>query len=274
MYFTIKAIFRTLLLPPASPLILGLIGLLLLRRHRRWGMSLLIVSELAIFLFSTPFLAAGLTRLAEHYPALDLSQPTHAQAVVIIGGGGLRTYAPEYGGPAPDYLLLHRVSYGAFVAKRTGLPLLVSGAPGEVLAMRTSLERDFGLTVRWVEGESRDTFENARFTAHILLPEGITRIVLVTMGTQMYRATQEFRGAGFDVVPAPTGVQTAKDEDLGRFVPSAGALLLSSLAVYELLGEQARRLQAALGVRERFDTKAASPSVRSPDAARLPAAGH
>jgi hypothetical protein len=33
----------------------------------------------------------------------------------------------------------------------------------------------------------------------------------------------------------------------------------SSAAVYELIGEPARRVQAALGVRERFDKKAAGP---------------
>jgi uncharacterized SAM-binding protein YcdF (DUF218 family) len=257
MYFTIKTILRSLLLPPASPLILGLIGLLLLRRYRRWGIALVIFSEVSIFLFSTPFLADALTHLTEHYPALDISQPTNAQAVVIIGGGGQRKLAPEYGGPAPDYILLDRLSYGAFVARHTGLPVLVSGAADETLAMRTSLERDFGIKVRWVEGESRDTFQNARLTAHILQPEGITRILLVTMSSHMYRATEEFRGAGFEVTPAPSEVWSYRDLGMWRFIPNAASLLHSEFAVYELLGEQARRIQAALRIRERLDAKAA-----------------
>jgi uncharacterized SAM-binding protein YcdF (DUF218 family) len=260
MYFTVKAVLRSLLLPPASPLILALIGALLLRRHRRWAIGLMILSAVSLWLFSTAFIADGLSRLAERYPALDLSRPTDAQAIVIIGGGGVRSFAPEYGGPAPEYVLLDRLSYGAFVARRTGLPILVSGAPEEVSAMQTSLTRDFGMTVRWVEGESRDTYENARFSARVLERVGIRRIILVTMSTHMFRASQEFQSAGFEVTPAPSGVWSLRERDVMRFIPSPSALTRSNAAVYELLGEPARRIQAALAVRERFDTKAAEKS--------------
>jgi uncharacterized SAM-binding protein YcdF (DUF218 family) len=257
MYFTVKAVLRSLLLPPASSLILALIGALLLRRHRRWAIALMILSAVSLWLFSTAFIADALSRLAERYPALDLSQPTDAQAIVIIGGGGIRNFAPEYGGPAPEYVLLDRLSYGAFVARRTGLPILVSGAPDEAIVMQTSLARDFGMTVRWIEGESRDTYENARFSARILQGIGIKRIILVTMSTHMFRAAQEFHGAGFEVTPAPSGVWTLREPGAMRFIPSPAALMRSNAAVYELLGEPARRLQAALAVREWFETKAA-----------------
>ncbi|MDB6082604.1 MAG: transrane protein [Gammaproteobacteria bacterium] len=257
MYFTVKAVLRSLLLPPASPLILALIGVLLLRRHRRWAIASMTLSVVSLWLFSTALIADALSQIAERYPALDLSQPTNAQAIVIIGGGGVRRFAPEYQGPAPEYVLLDRLSYGAFVARRTGLPILVSGAPDEALAMRTSLARDFGMPVRWVEGESRDTYQNAHFTAGILLGTGIKRIILVTMSTHMFRAAQEFRSVGFEVTPAPCGVWTPRERGALRFIPSPGALSRSNAALYELLGEPARRLQAALAIRERFDTKAA-----------------
>jgi uncharacterized SAM-binding protein YcdF (DUF218 family) len=257
MYFTVKAVLRSLLLPPASPLILALFGALLLRRHRRWAIGLMMLSAVSLWLFSTAFIADTLSRLAERYPALDLSQPTDAQAIVIIGGGGIRTFAPEYEGPAPEYVLLDRLTYGAFVARRTGLPILVSGAPDETFVMKTSLARDFGITVRWVEGESRDTYENARFCAPILQAAGIKRIILITMSTHMFRAAQEFQSAGFEVTAAPSGVWTLREGGVLRFIPSPGALTRSNSALYELLGEPARRFQAALGVRERLDTKAA-----------------
>jgi uncharacterized SAM-binding protein YcdF (DUF218 family) len=260
MYFAVKAVLRSFLLPPASPLILALIGALLLRRHRRWAIALMILSAVSLWLFSTAFIADALSRLAERYPALDLSRPTDAQAIVIIGGGGFRTFAPEYGGPAAEYVLLDRLTYGAFVARRTGLPVLVSGAPEETFAMQTSLARDFGVAVRWTEGESRDTYENARFSARILQGAGVKRIILVTMSTHMFRAAQEFRSAGFQVTPAPSGVWTLRESGVLRFIPSPGALMRSNAAVYELLGEPARRLQEALAIRERFDTKAAGMS--------------
>ena len=81
MYFTLKAVLRSLLLPPASPLILALFGMLLLRRWRRLGFALILVAGLSIWLFSTPLIADTLSRLAERSPVLDLSRPIDAQAI-------------------------------------------------------------------------------------------------------------------------------------------------------------------------------------------------
>ncbi|MGA2191357.1 MAG: YdcF family protein, partial [Steroidobacteraceae bacterium] len=261
MYFIVKAVLRSLLLPPAGPLILAVIGALLAWRRRRGGGTLLAAGLASLWLFSTPIVADAVSRLAEHYPALDLSRPTGAQAIVILGGGGLRTFAPEYLGPEADFGLLERLSYGAFVARHTGLPILVSGAPQEALAMRTSLARDFGTATRWMDDQSRDTYENARFSARMLVPEGITRIILVTSSTHLFRALHEYQDAGFDVVPAPVGVWAQRELGALRWVPSPAALMRSNLAVYELIGEPVRRLQAALKLRERFDKKAAGAAV-------------
>lgn len=256
MYFVLKALVRSLLLPPASPLILAVLGALLLR-HRRWmGGALLALGLGSLWLFATPVVADALERLVAHYPALDLDRPTQAQAIVILGGGGLREYAPEYRASAPEYVLLERLSYGAFVARRTGLPILVTGAPREAPAMQTSLARDFQVPPRWVEDRSRDTFENARYTAQMLKPLGVRRIILITSSTHLWRAAHEFEDAGFDVVPAPQGVWAPRDLQALRFIPGAAGLERSSAAVYEMIGEPMRRLQEAIGIRERFDKKA------------------
>jgi len=257
MYFVLKSVMRSLLLPPAAPLILGVIGALMIWRYRRFGGVLLTVGLGSLWLFATPIVADAVSRLAEHYPALDLSKPTNAQAIVILGGGGVREFAPEYGGPSAEYALLERLSYGALVARKTGLPILVSGGLNEAVAMRTSLMRDFGTSTRWTENQSRDTYENARFSARILNAEGIKRIILVTGSAHLWRAAHEFQSVGLDVVPAPAGVWAPREAGALRFVPDAAALMRSNAAVYELIGEPARRVQAALGVRERFDKKAA-----------------
>ena len=60
---------------------------------------------------------------------------------MVLGAGGQRLIAPEYGGPAAEPLLLERVSYGAYIANRTGLPLLVTGFHGEAVAMHDTLRR-------------------------------------------------------------------------------------------------------------------------------------
>ena len=239
-----KTVLRMLIVPPAGPLLLASIGALLLRRRPRLARVLLALGLGSLWLLSLPIVADTLTRLAEHYPALDLTQPTQAQAIVILGGGGQRAYAPEYAGPAPEPYLLERVTYGAYVARNTGLPLLVTGFGIEAEAMRASLARNFGLQARWIDDRAYDTFDNARNSAQLLRADGVHRIVLVTSATQLWRAAHEFTAAGMEVVPAPAGVLAGRDSDWFRYLPSSQALLRSTMASYELLGERVRELLA------------------------------
>jgi uncharacterized SAM-binding protein YcdF (DUF218 family) len=250
MLIILKALARTLVLPPASPLILAVTGALLIGRRRRAGGVLLAAGLASLWLSATPVVADALSRLAERYPPLDLTQPVRAQAIVILGGGKLRRAAPEYGGPAAELELLERLSYGAFVARRTSLPVLVSGSDPEATTMRISLARDFGVGTRWLENQSGDTYENARFSARILSADGLRRIVLVTSSTHVWRATHEFLSAGMEVVPAPVGVWAPREEGVFRFVPSAAGLLRSCEALYELIGEPVREVLAALHLRK------------------------
>ena len=115
--------------------------------------------------------------------------------------------------------------------------------------MSASLARDFGVPTAWVEGRSRDTFQNAQFCAALLRPFGITRIVLVTSAEHQWRAMQEFASAGFGVVPAPIGLSVSREIEVGSFVPTVSALALSKAALYELIGDLTRRVFAALHVR-------------------------
>lgn len=251
--FILKTLARTLILPPSVCLVLILVGMLLVWRRRRFGWTAFTVGFVSLWLFCTPIVADGLSSLAERYPALNPDRPVTAQAVVVLGGGALRTGAPEYNGGIVEATSLERVTLAAFLARRYSLPLAVSGAPPEALTMSQTLSRNFGVPPRWIEGNSRDTYENAQLSARILLPAGIRRIILVTSSAHEWRAAHEFMAAGFDVVPAPIGLSGYRDPGIFRFIPSAAALARSNAAVYELLGEPMRRLQAALGVRERFD---------------------
>jgi uncharacterized SAM-binding protein YcdF (DUF218 family) len=237
-----KSLLRVLILPPAGPLLLAIIGTLLLRRRPRLGRVLLAVGLGSLWLLSLPVVADALTRMVQHYPPLDLAQATQAQAIVILGGGGQRAYAPEYGGPAADPLLLERLAYGAYVAQHSGLPILVTGNGIEARAMRATLVRNFAIEPRWVEDRAYDTFENASNSAQMLHADGVQRIVLVTSADHLWRSAQEFSAAGLQVTPAPADVWAPRDPGLLGYLPDAQALLRSHLAVYELVGEPVREL--------------------------------
>jgi uncharacterized SAM-binding protein YcdF (DUF218 family) len=245
----LKTLLRDLILPPAGPLLLALIGLVLLKARPRLGRACLIAGFASLWLLSTPIVSDALTGLVEPYPPLDFRQAATAQAIVILGGGGQRALAPEYAGPAAEPFLLERLSYGAYVAQKSGLPILVTGSSIEAHAMHDSLQRNFGIEARWIDDQAYDTFQNARNTARILMADGVRRIVLVTRATHMQRSVREFSAAGFDVVPAPAGMLAAHDYDVQRYLPNPDALLRSYMAIYEMLGEPVRMFLAITHLR-------------------------
>ncbi len=69
--------------------------------------------------------------------------------------------------------------------------------------MAAALREVFGVPVRWLEGESRNTAENAHFSAAMLAGAGIERVALVSQAWHLPRASAEFERAGLEVVAAP-----------------------------------------------------------------------
>src|SRR5579885_3099590 len=125
--FVWKLLLKNLVLPPLGPLILAAAGLALAvvgrRRLRSAGLALSASGLVLLWALATPILADALIRAVERYPALDLTQPVDAQAIVILSGG-VRVGAPEYRMAAPNATTLLRLVYGARVARTTGLPVL------------------------------------------------------------------------------------------------------------------------------------------------------
>ncbi|HEY6454118.1 MAG TPA: YdcF family protein [Steroidobacteraceae bacterium] len=252
-FYTFKALARALLLPPMGLLILAILGAVLIAlNHRRSGWSCLLAGLAAMWVLSMQVVADELTRLTQVYPAFDSAKPTHAQAIVILGGVGERTFAPEYPGIqfAASLELLERVNYGAWLSRTTHLPILVTSIGENTRTMVASLSRDFQVRPRWVDYKSHDTFENARNSALLLRADNVHSILLVTSDTHMLRATREFLGTGLQVTPAPVHVLPRHIYyDVFCYLPSADAMMYSNRAIYELVGERVREILVALNVR-------------------------
>lgn len=237
----LKAIVKTFLLPPVGLILLAFGGLIAARRGRGHGWTVALASLVALFALSLPVVAVWLVAAAGVPAPFAPEAARDARAIVILGGG-LRHNAADYGGIdtlAP--LTLERVRYGAYIARRTGLPVLVSGgAPEgstpEADVMRDVLEQEYGVPVRWAENASFNTHDNAVLSARILRREGIDTVVLVTHGFDTRRAAAEFRQAGIRVVPAATGLRPVRDIEWIDLVPSIGAWQTSYYALYEIVG--------------------------------------
>ncbi|HUO96453.1 MAG TPA: YdcF family protein [Steroidobacteraceae bacterium] len=241
-----RALARALVLPPGGPLLLGVLGLALLRRWPRTARLCIATAIAVLLLLSLPVVSDVLTLAVEEYPPLGASQPVPVGAIVVLGGG-MRHNAADPSGAALLPAGLERLAGGAVLARRTGLPLVLSGGrvepgPAEAEVMQATLKRDFGLEARFLETRSRTTRENARETAALLAPAWIKNVVLVTSAVHMRRAVAEFEAAGITVIPAPVGGTIAVGRGLGAWLPKASALARSTEALYELLGELVARI--------------------------------
>jgi uncharacterized SAM-binding protein YcdF (DUF218 family) len=229
------------LLPPLNLLLLAALGLWLWHKRPLIARLLLTSSFVLLWLISTPYFAEALLQGLEGEPYVTDTKKPLAEAIVVLGGG---TYfrAPEYGGDTVGKETLERLRFAAKLQRETGKPILTTGgAPldnstSEAEQMKTVLEQDFNVPVRWTEGASENTLENARLSRQILKQAGIDRIYLVTHAWHMPRAVQAFQAAGFQIIPAPTAYTTRYRTDLLAFVPNVYALHESRIFMHELIG--------------------------------------
>src|SRR5262245_59038606 len=88
---------------------------------------LLVAAGTLLWLLSTPFVAAHLTRRLELAEALtDLEAVKGVDAIVVLGADVVH-HAPEYGGgETVGPLTLERLRYAAHLERATRLPVLVT----------------------------------------------------------------------------------------------------------------------------------------------------
>lgn len=238
--FLLKKLLTALILPPGGPIFLILLGLALVKGRPRLGRTLAWMGALGLYALSTPLVGTQLLQSLQIYPPISEAQLKQAQAIVILCGGTYNA-APEYGGDTTNGFSLERGRYGAYLARRTGLPVMVVGGTvaegrAESLSLKAILEDEFHVPVKWVETRSRDTRENAANAAPILKAAGIKHIALVSQAWHLYRAAPLFTAQGLDVTPAPTVFVKSPESLPWSLLPSTGALRSSYYFFHEWLG--------------------------------------
>ncbi|MEO9383954.1 YdcF family protein [Chromobacterium phragmitis] len=233
------ALLGALLLPPLLNLLPIVAGAAVIRRWPRAGRLLLAFGVTLTYLLSIPQTAIWLAQGVERYPTIRPADLSSVDAIVVLGGG--KRQASEYEAIVPGDDSLARLRYGAYLARHSHKPLLVTGgAPlggvpeGEVMAR--TLQQDYGLTARWVESRSSTTLENAQLSAPMLKAAGATRIALVSQGWHLARAVPFFQRQGLQVLPAPTGLIRYEGPAFMRYVPSGGAMRNCHVLLREYIG--------------------------------------
>lgn len=239
-----------LVLPPTVFILLALIGLAMVRSRIRFGAGLAVCSVLALYVLSVPLVSRSLVQSLET-PYVDPLEDGSPGAIVVLGGGSYHR-APEYGTDTVSAPSLERVRYAAYLQKRTGKPILVTGGnpaggnTSEGEQMKSAL-REFGATTKWVESKSNNTFQNARMSQQTLRKAGVQSVYLVTHAWHMPRAKMAFERAGLRVVPAPMAYKTRPRLMLLDFLPHASGLKDSYIFFHEVLGTVWYRVRYDLG---------------------------
>ena len=110
--------------------------------------------------------------------------------------------------------------------------------------MQKVLAEEFRIPVKWVEGASRDTAENAHFSAAILRGNGITRLTLVSHSSHLPRAIPLFEQQGLIVTAAPIDFSARSTLSIEDFLPEGQGK--SRDALREHLGQLFNRIKDAL----------------------------
>lgn len=250
----LKPLLASLALPPLAPLILAALGLLLAAGKRRGGLALAWLSLAVLALLSCHGTAVWLAHhaLPQFAPTTLAQLKTGQVQVLVVLGGGVLPNAPEYGQAQPAPQTAARLRYGLWLARQSGLPVAFTGGVGwaaqgtqaasEADVAARVAQQEYGVTLRWLESESRDTAGNARLLAPLLQRDGVQRIALVTDAWHMPRAVAAFEQAGLTVTPAPMGFVRPIESALLQWLPSARGLLASQQVLREWLALTVARL--------------------------------
>lgn len=256
-----KPVLASLLLPPVPMLATTLLGAGLLARRRRIGWWLILGSAVAIWLSGSAAAAHALGRAFGLHPAALSTERLQAIAdgrqrhperpastAVLVLGGGREAHAPEYHGASLSDASLQRLRHGIWLGRATGVPVgfsggvgwaQVAGEPEAEIAARIAVQ-EFRYPLRWVEGRSRDTGENARLALAMLRADGVRHVLLVTHGWHMRRALRAFEAAARPgdphIEPAPMGLATPADRGVLGWMPSSEGLRRTRDLVREQLG--------------------------------------
>jgi len=245
MFFYLSKILNFMIAPFTWFMVLALIARFSKNpeRKRKWWIAAIVV----LLVFSNPFLANEVIKKWEMTPISSntIKEPFD---VGILLGGSLRYYDQEYNRPiysqSVDRLLQTIALYKSGKIKK----ILLSGGSGSVTRPEER-ESEIILTVLEqtgipaediiIENISRNTYENAVYTAKILnekYPGG--KFLLITSAFHMRRSIACFNKTGLHTTMYPVDPRAHSHiyTPENAIFPHAGALLMWDAMVHEWIG--------------------------------------
>ena len=255
MFFYLNKIVWFWLNPSMLPLLVAAVGIVLFLRSKKTLLKRLgvvaVVGSLVFMWFSSTLACVCLLGLPLERPYLSsqsAESAPQADAIVVLGGG--MNYAEEMFYPDMSDGA-DRVWHGARLYNAGKAPLVVVSGTNDFhstvpLLMDLGVPRDAIV----VDEQSRNTYENSRFTEKLLEDLGgdsaPKRVLLVTSAWHMTRSLGNFSKTSLEAVAAPADFK-AHNLYYGRqhwwswIAPTPDNFLQASTYFKEWLGRLARR---------------------------------
>lgn len=179
------------------------------------------------------------------YPPLE-QRPDDTEAIVVLGGYLFSPDGTRASAELGEDTLARCLKALELYHQGRPCPILVSGgrvdleqpSPTLAEAMRDFLvQRGVSASDVLVEDTSRNTYENAVESCRLLHEQGITKIVLITDATHLYRGLACFRRQGYDAVPCGCRYRATKFRGtLFDFLPNPSSARGMEVASHEWIG--------------------------------------
>lgn len=218
VYFVASKLLLPLLVPSNLILLLVAAGwALILVRWRRAGLVTLAAGLLLFVAVGLGPVGLWLGRLLEdRFPSCP-ADPTGITGAIVLGGAVDSNNTRDRGQLALTDAAERIVTMADLARRHPDWTVIFTGGSGlllrEALSEADIVEENLdhlGLPAGRIrfERESRNTYENAQFTARMLHPDKAQRWLLVTSAMHMPRSVGLFRAAGFTIVPCPVDYRT------------------------------------------------------------------
>jgi uncharacterized SAM-binding protein YcdF (DUF218 family) len=215
------------------------------RSARRWRTrrAFAVLALATFFFFGLEPVANAILFGMEHDTPSTYRPDVTYDVVVLLGGMTDEDVTKETGQPAYNdnverVLMTHRL-----LREGKARFVIPSGGSSEGRLMAEQL-KDWGIEPARivVEGEARNTHENALFTARIIRERGWKKVLLVTSAFHMKRSVECFRAVGMELDTLAVDYRATR-RPRTWLLPRAQHLAVSSAMIRELFGRVIYRLQ-------------------------------
>lgn len=223
-------------------------------RMRRTGQAIIASALLALWVAGTPICADWLTwRLEAQFAPVSIGSLPYSDAVIVLGGIIGQPIRPRASPDLGD--TVDRIIEALRIYRAGKVPRIVISAGNQPeqakLVPEAELIADFLVelgvprSALILETRSRNTHENAVYTAAIFREHGWRSALLVTSGIHMPRAMASFGRQAINVYPASTDIHGAPIGKISimDLFPEPGSLARTTSALREMIGLQIYRFR-------------------------------